>query len=119
MPSFSFSVFLDKVKSGEKTQTIRTIRKNMPKVGQTAYLYKGMRTKNCEKLGEGTITDVIKMKFEKNDVCVYPIFYGTDEHPDEIARKDGFENSEEMCKWFDKMYKLPMDFIIVRWELSK
>ena len=52
MPALNFQEqFAAAVESGEKRQTIRSERKRPIKVGDTLYLYTGMRTKRCRKLG--------------------------------------------------------------------
>ena len=54
MPALNFKAeFAPLVESGEKRQTIRKLRKDGrdPKVGDALYLYTGMRTKKCRKLG--------------------------------------------------------------------
>jgi len=56
MPLLGFSVFKNKLLSGEKTQTIRRPRKQPIKVDDTLYIYWKLRTKNCQKLGEGIVT---------------------------------------------------------------
>jgi len=56
MPAFNFQKrFAERVRAGVKCQTIRTRRKHPPRVGQTAYLYVGLRATGTEKLGEGVI----------------------------------------------------------------
>ena len=50
----NFSVFIDKVLSGEKRQTIRRASPKWEnvKVGDKLTLYTGLRTKQCRNLGE-------------------------------------------------------------------
>lgn len=55
MPALNFKKrFEPMIESGDKRQTIRAKRKDCrdPKEGQTLYLYTGMRSKGCRKLGE-------------------------------------------------------------------
>jgi len=105
MPAFNFTVFTEKVRSGEKRQTIRKPRKRTPRVGQTAYLYRGMRTKDCEKLGEAKITDV---EFRK---------WGDMKNDRELAIRDGFDGLSAFREWFQR-YDPDDDteFMIVRWD---
>src|SRR5271170_7503724 len=66
MPAYSFQKrFVPKVESGEKTHTIRGKRKNRPKPGQPFYGYYAMRTKQCRKLVESTITRVQDITIEQ------------------------------------------------------
>jgi hypothetical protein len=51
MPLLNFEHrFAAKIESGEKRQTIRTVRKYPIKTGDKLYLYTGARTKNCRRL---------------------------------------------------------------------
>lgn len=53
MPAYSFQeMFVPFVLDGSKHQTIRSRRKHPAKVGDTLYLYYGLRTKHCRKLKE-------------------------------------------------------------------
>jgi len=117
------------VKEGSKTQTIRSFRNSIPREGQTAFLYYGMRTRWCKKLGEGTIYNVFcifinkkqevviigtnfvsneqikllkKGNYKKLDV-LYKVL--TDEEKDDLAYRDGFrkEHSDERKGCFEIM----------------
>lgn len=55
MPAYSFQPrFVPYVKEGSKPHTIRDRRRYPAKVGDPVYLYTGMRTKWCQKIGEDT-----------------------------------------------------------------
>lgn len=56
---------------GSKRQTIRARRKHPPRQGQTAYLYTGMRTKNCKKLGEFPINLARSVVITKQEIVIY------------------------------------------------
>ena len=58
MPVISFSVFKDKIKSGEKCQTIRAKRKYPIKAGDPLYLWWKQRTPEREFLGEEVIRNI-------------------------------------------------------------
>lgn len=63
MPILNFTMFVDKVISGEKRQTIRKLRKRPFKVGDKLYLYAGLRTKEALNLvWEGKLN----LKFDDN-----------------------------------------------------
>lgn len=60
MPAYNFKRRFHKmVESGEKTQTIRKVRKYPTKPGQVIYLNVGMRTKHFRRLGFGMIESVV------------------------------------------------------------
>jgi len=59
MPAYSFQTqFVPAIESGLKTHTIRAKRKARPRAGQPFYAYHAMRTKQCRKLLESSITRV-------------------------------------------------------------
>jgi len=121
MPLFNFQKqFAKVVESGEKRQTIRAKRKNRPKVGQTAYLYTGVRTKACRKLGEYPIENVQSIMIGGKGICFSFDELGEycESDPamlDSIACEDGFENWNAMCDWFDKTYGLPFEGDLIKW----
>lgn len=127
MPALNFQRrFAALVESGEKRQTIRAYRKDGrdPKPGDRLYLYTGMRTKECRKLGEATCSAV-----EPFDLFVTPsggLFWllgheaMTGEECDDLARRDGFVGSFELMGWFEKTHGLPFEGLLIRWgELSR
>lgn len=69
MPAINFKKqFAPAVESGEKRQTIRARRQDGrdPVAGQTLYLYTGIRTKGCRKLGEVTCKETQQITIEEN-----------------------------------------------------
>ncbi len=105
MGLIGFTVFKDKILSGEKCQTIRLPRKKPLKKGETLYLYWKLRTKECEFLMKVNCSEVVIKKWKdiKGDL--------------ELARRDGFEDLESFQDWF--MRYNPTDeteFLIIRWE---
>ncbi len=125
MPALSFSVFREKILSGEKTQTIRVLRKRPFQVGDKLYLYWHQRSKDCEKLGEVICTEAFRIWFvvgwkyigifvrvERGDYA--PL---SRQEMDYLARRDGFTDVEEMVAWFRKTYRYINDlkFQVIRW----
>jgi len=122
MPAFNFrKKFAEKVERGEKFQTIRKRRKDgrNPKAGQTAYLYFGMRTKACRKLGEGVITSAEPIYIDRNglfiDIVVGANYLGHYEKV-ELSRADGFKSFHEMMQWFEKTHGLPFYGFLIKWN---
>jgi len=126
MPAFNFQKqFAPAVEAGDKTQTIRAMRKDgrRPEPGQTAYLYTGMRTSACRKLREGTIWAVNNIMIGHNGVLInydedgeYPI--NEEYELNMFARADGFESWESMRDWFDKTHGLPFEGNLIKWETA-
>jgi len=77
MPLIGFTKLKEKLLDGSKTQTIRKPRKHPIKVGDKLFIYWKLRTKSCEKLGEGLVTKIVKKRFDRLT--------------EEDAVKDGFE----------------------------
>lgn len=122
MPALNFQKrFADAVESGAKRQTIRAPRRDgrpNATVGDRLYLYTGMRTKGCRKLGEAICTrrskfvispertmfiDGVRMKRGGQAEYVF-------------ARADGFENALSMTAWFEQYYGLPFEGSLIVWQ---
>jgi len=135
MPALNFQKrFAPLVESGEKRQTIRAYRKDGrdPKPGDTLYLYTGMRTKKCRKLGEAecksarriqlldiesgerplTVTLDSREGWQDRPVAAYVLnpFQRSD-----VAERDGFADASEMFAWFEKTHGLPFEGLLIRW----
>ncbi len=123
MPALNFQAqFAQAVEDGAKRQTIRAFRKDKrdPKVGQTLYLYTGMRTKACRKLGEAECIDVVPL-----DLGPFGVQLDTAEGATllrvpcpaltRFAQDDGFASWPEMAAWFDKVHGLPFRGLLIRW----
>lgn len=119
MPALNFkSQFVPKIKKWEKLFTIRKQRKNPIKIGDTLYLYTGMRTSNCKLIATVQCTDVTKVKIEKDG-----IWFGvqgmwvwlTIEQLHKVIVTDGFNDFKEMADFFRKQYGLPFEGVLIAW----
>jgi|Deesub1362B_J571_1020462.scaffolds.fasta_scaffold03070_7 hypothetical protein len=132
MVAISFSIFKDKLLSGEKDQTIRPFSeyrwKQLLKAkeeGRKLQIYWKQRTKECEKLFDAEITDLFLLWFVPDKLTApepdsdYRHFL-TIEEEEELSRRDGFKNSDEMDEWFFSKYQLlelaPEPFIVIRFR---
>ena len=138
MPALNFQArFAPLVESGEKRQTIRAYRKDDrdAQAGDTLYLYTGMRTKACRKLGEARCKGVTPVAINRSEkpwratkyiVYSYEIWTGagvaqqyrsrlSDRQVANFARADGFNNAKEMVAWFEKTHGLPFEGLLIRW----
>jgi len=118
MPALSFQAqFAHMVESGEKLQTIRAHRKRPFRVGDRLYLYSGMRTKQCRKLGEAICTETRSVRLTTHGSFYLDgfILWGRSE-VEPFARRDGFANMSEMVEWFETNHGLPFDGQLVRWD---
>lgn len=120
MPAYSFKEqFIEPIKARDKMQTIRGKRRHQAKPGDTLYLYYGMRTKWCTKIGEAICTDVGDIVItEKGDVFVNgKKLHAMAEY--RLAQADGFENIIEMLSFWKKNNSLPFHGDIIYWENFK
>lgn len=123
MPALNFQKqFAADVESGKKCQTIRALRKDGrdPKPGERLFLYTGMRTKACRKLGEVECRAVDRVVIGPSGIgfegpsFIEPLAR-TSVGADIAAKEDGFENFAEMRAWFEKVHGLPFDGLLIRW----
>ncbi len=103
-----------------KSTTIRKKRKNPVKKGDRLFLYFGLKTKYCQKLGE-----IICVKAEDIRMVVVPstdgydlsiIIDGVEMSAAEInafAKKDGFASVKDLIRWFKKAYGFPFEGQII------
>ncbi len=119
MPALNFKKqFAPQVESWEKLQTIRARRKDKrdPVAGQTLYLYTGMRTKVCRKLGETECKETQQITIEENlDIIIGTHCLGMDEEM-ELVKKDGFDSRVDFYQFFKKTHGLPFHGLIIKWD---
>lgn len=123
MPAFNFKKrFAPAVEAGIKRQTIRRAFPRGAGPGAPAYLYTGMRTRQCRKLGEGVITNVLAVEIGRHE-CSEPYCHVAMPTPrllvhgdlDTFARDDGFRDAEEMVAWFEEQGPLPFKGWLTLW----
>lgn len=125
----NFTVFIDKILSGEKRQTIRRAGKKWAnvKAGDRLTLYTGLRTKNCRKLGEAevdSIDDIEMYIFKLEDgVRMYGVELNRQGLPAAevfpLARADGFENIVRFLDFFQDRYGEHFEGKIIKWKNFK
>jgi hypothetical protein len=135
MVAINFTVFQDKILSGEKRQTIRKAARCKP--GDRLQLYTGMRTKQCRKLGDAVCMDVVgiglsrsHLEFHEHGSVEIPsermiardiarpvkLFDVDNIMPHEFAQIDGFSNLDDMLNFFDRNYGLPFEGVVITWR---
>ncbi|HYD66120.1 hypothetical protein [Azospirillum sp.] len=116
-----------------KRQTIRAMGKRRhASPGEIVQLYTGMRTRNCELLGEGRCVGfggVLLKWSEWPSYCLFDLF----EHAprefrrvgplrpiadmDQFARDDGFNDFDDMkAFWFDTHGATTFEGVVIKWE---
>ncbi len=119
MPAINFKKqFAEKVKSGTKHQTIRALRKDgrNPRPGQTLYLYTGMRTKYCRKLGEAICKSVEQITIEENSSIVVGVDFLDAPQEIELAKDDGFDLLADFLDFFRKTHGLPFYGLLIKFS---
>ena len=125
MPSLNFDKrFAAVVRAGKKKQTIRAIGKRKYEAEQTLYLFMGMRTKHCRRLGQARCTRVTLLRRNKAGWWMrsrtMTVGLDCDRQllpPDleSLARHDGFASLEDFKAWFAR-YPVKQDFYLIEWD---
>lgn len=128
MPAYNFNPqFAGAIERREKRQTIRARGKRRPpRVGETLFLYTGMRTSACRRLLTTACTDVepIQIDTRRREVSM-PRPFGAgqawtrldDDEVERLARDDGFANADAFFAWFaDKHGRNGFTGDLIRWE---
>ena len=115
MPLLGFKAqFAPAVKRGEKRQTVRALRKRPFRAGDRLFLYVGLRTKGCRKIGEATCQSAAP-------VFVYRFILSIDgERKDRLEREafaiaDGFGSFAEFAEFIAEEHGLPFEGQVVKW----
>ena len=119
----NFTVFIDKILSGEKRQTIRRASPKWQNVlvGDRLTLYTGLRTKQCRKLGEAVVESItpIMIDTECDNVAVEtPLGDFNLDLPalNDLVARDGFDSNDEFFKFFCLNYKVGrFKMFVIRW----
>ena len=119
----NFSVFIDKILSGAKRQTIRRADPKWAnvKAGDKLTLYTGLRTKECRKLGEAFVESItpITIDTECDNVAVEtPLGDFNLDLPalNDLVERDGFVSNPDFFKFFCLNYSVGrLKMVVIRW----
>jgi hypothetical protein len=118
MAGLSFSVFRDKILDGSKRQTIRAVRKNPIKEGETLYMWWKQRSPQREKLGEAKCVKVSPITITKLGAsCPDPSIRFRSLNL--FAQADGFNNWQELVEFFEATHGLPFEGVLIQWDSIK
>ncbi len=100
--------FIEPIQIGTKVFTMRNKRKITPKIGETLYMYSGLRTKHTVKISDKeklqSIQEVRIYIEKKNNV--HSVFIHVDGRPllaneiSEFVKYDGFENETDFVDYW-------------------
>lgn len=118
MPALNFkSDFVDAIQNGTKQQTIRQVRSRPIQMGDPLYLYTGMRTAQCEKIGNAVCESVQAIEITDHTMRLDGIEMTTFQQMD-MSRADGFRSDTDMRLFFQRMYGLPFAGVVIRFRLT-
>jgi hypothetical protein len=127
---FFFKRFAKLVESGKKTQTIRPVPKRIPRRGDILSLrvWNGIAYRSRQHiLKEVPLYEIKVCHIHKDGIFMQPpegslcaiagvkIIELKGLQADRFAHADGFENWEEMRKWFEEVHGLPFDGVVLYW----
>ena len=117
----NFTVFIDKILSGEKRQTIRKASSKWEnvKAGDTLTLYTGLRTKKYRKLGEAEVESIEDIEIEIGFFGSFVDWCGmeaTEDEVREIAKADGFDCISDFLAFFHDHYGDNFTGKIIKWK---
>ena len=118
--------FATLVRSGAKTQTIRPVRKQPIKPGDTLRLYTGLRTKKCTFLREVICAEVMPCRIDEDDIIVFYVGEWGQNVIEILGKRDirklvvadGFATHKDFVAWFCSHYGLPFDGVVIKWRLT-
>jgi hypothetical protein len=122
MVAYSFQpMFIDPILEGTKCQTIRPVGKRRHAVaGDQLQLYTGMRTKHCRLIRTVRCLSVspITLYLSKDEILTLVEDGWGDFTVDTFARRDGFQNWEELKAFWAKHHKGVdvFDGLLIRWS---
>jgi hypothetical protein len=120
MPAYSFKEqFIPSIKSGKKRQIIRKKRKGQAKPGDMLYLYYGMRTKWCTKIGEAVCTATEEIEIKADGVIKIGGKKLKMWDKRILAEDDGFKDFDAMMSFWNQTHELPFVGDIIYWNELK
>lgn len=115
MPSLNFKLrFAPFIENGEKRQTIRKMRKSPFKTGDALYLFTGMRTASCRRLGTYRCISAENIQISDISIELNGRILSTLE-VQQLAHDDGFQDSNEFIAFFSREHDLPLYGQLIRW----
>jgi hypothetical protein len=108
---------------GSKTHTIRGIRRNVPKAGETCHCYVDPRQKSMKLLGRWPCVRVEEVVITPEHIEVAGIALSRDERND-LAWRDGFREPRGVDEPFDQMLefwrgRLPFYGHLIHWDYTR
>lgn len=118
----NFSVFIDKILSGKKRQTIRRASPKWAnaKAGDKLTLYTGLRTKQCRKLGEAVVESITQIKLDSGYITIHKPkwdFTLDSWQVQDFVKADGFDSVEDFWDFFKEHYGWEaVEMVVIKWR---
>ena len=115
MPLISFSVFREKIESGAKVQTIRSLRKYPIKEGDRLRLWwKSRSPKEGRFLGESVCVKIIPIVINEDSMKIRDAIVDDILSLEYLAKLDGFDCWAGMKEYFQPRFGDPL--VVIEWE---
>lgn len=128
MSAYNFQPrFAPKIVDGSKLHTIRADRKDgrVPQIGERFFAYTGMRSLNCRKIMESTVTNVQRVRIRRDNgrfsVSIDEYVLACEERW-KLSVNDGFGRLEEFIAWFEKSHRIsivPFNGWLITWDRAR
>jgi hypothetical protein len=116
MPSLNFKArFAPLVENQGKRQSIRRPRLRPIRPGDLLYLYTGMRTAACRRLGIGRCTETQGIEIWADGILLAGVALSPQDSL-ALAEADGFASVAEFLDFFRSVHGLPFTGTLLRWE---
>lgn len=103
-----------------KRQTIRADRRRHARPGEIIQHYRGMRTRQCFKIGEGRCVRITPIRIVVNEHTMPTALDGVhvgEGRLHDFARADGFDNAEDMHAFWKEEHGLgEFRGVLIQWE---
>ncbi|MHA7818008.1 MAG: hypothetical protein ACX93N_16160 [Pseudohaliea sp.] len=117
MPALNFKPeFVPAIEADEKRQTIRPKRKWPIRTGDSLYLFTGMRTRSCRRIGVATCLLERDITIKENGTILVEGQAIYRRSAERLAIADGFSGLPALLDFFERQYGLPFHGQLIEWD---
>lgn len=125
MPLLNFKKqFVPSIENGTKRQTVRAKRKKPIKVGDTLYLYTGLRTKQTKRIANAICTELWEIRINNASIVLCQeseterfMELLTGKQLDDMAILDGFKDWQDMKQFWVDTHGLPFTGNLIKFKI--
>lgn len=124
MVAYSFKRrFVQSIRTGAKSQTVRNERKRHARPGELVQLYTGMRTRSCELIGTALCLAVSPIRFEFGERAMVEVHHRATyfrEERDFFAQRDGFADWADLEAFWRAEHEALTAFegVLIQWRAA-